>query len=405
MSKKDYSNIFVLKSLGLPCFSDIYQFSDITELSVQLVYNLSQRSDKQYKERKILKKSGEFRTIHIPNYSMKIVQKWILVNILEKLVPSSSATAFRKGSDYGIIQNAKIHQHAIFTIAIDLTNFFGTINSQRVYRLFKNIGYNKFAATLLTNLCTLNGVLPQGGVCSPAISNLICLNLDNRLEGLCGKRGIVYSRYADDMCFSADNKDLLKKTLPIIKKIVENEKFFINEKKTKYFGNRNRKIITGVVLSREGVKGLNKLRAPKDMKQKIRVLIHEAIVTGDYNGKSKILGMISYVDYVEKKARNTISYKEKIRDYIIHCSEKVKHYEEVVVAYNENLFYDLPKLEYFELDFNSMSTEEQNDCFEEYNLRGRYLQKIGCFDICKITRDYFKMINTRVIDYEEESPF
>lgn len=75
-----------------------------------------------------------------------------------------------------------------------------------------------------------------------------------------------------------------------------------------YFGIKNRKIITGIVLTREGSKGLKKLRGPKEIKQTIRTSIHKAIVTGDYGEKNKILGLISYVGFVEKKARNKISF-------------------------------------------------------------------------------------------------
>ena len=142
--------------------------------------------------------------------------------------------AFRKGKDYGHKQNALYHSNTLYGLALDLKDFFPSITASKVYTIFSSLGYNNFAATILTNLCTLDGKLPQGSACSPALSNIICITLDKRLIGLCEKRGIRYSRYADDMYFSCDDKALLLKNFPIITKIIEDEDFNINEKKTHF---------------------------------------------------------------------------------------------------------------------------------------------------------------------------
>ena len=126
--------------------------------------------------------------------------------------------AFRKGKDYGHKQNALYHSNTLYGLALDLKDFFPSITASKVYTIFSSLGYNNFAATILTNLCTLDGKLPQGSACSPALSNIICITLDKRLIGLCEKRGIRYSRYADDMYFSCDDKALLLKNFPIITK-------------------------------------------------------------------------------------------------------------------------------------------------------------------------------------------
>lgn len=45
--------------------------------------------------------------------------------------------------------------------------------------------------------------LPQGACTSPALSNQIAKKLDRRLAGMCAKQGFTYTRYADDLTFSA----------------------------------------------------------------------------------------------------------------------------------------------------------------------------------------------------------
>ena len=50
-----------------------------------------------------------------------------------------------------------------------------------------------------------------------------------RLKGLCSKRDVLYTRYANDITFSCDNKITLKKLRPIVKKIIEDEGFDIKK--------------------------------------------------------------------------------------------------------------------------------------------------------------------------------
>lgn len=389
MKKRERSNFFILNTLNIPLFSDIYEFSRLTSLSTRLIYVLSQKSTKYYIKYTIPKRSGDTREINAPKYSMKTVQRWILQNILDKVYPFERAMAFRKGAIYGCIPNANYHKYSIYTVSIDLSNFFTSITGKMVFQLFKDIGYNDFASTLLSNICTLDGVLPQGGVCSLALSNLICRRLDGRLSGLCEKRGIVYTRYADDMCFSCDNKDLLNKTLPIIRYIIIDEKFEINEKKTKFSTPSNRKMITGIVISAERDLVGRKLKAPRDKKMEVRESIHRAIVSGDYSEKDRILGLISYIDYVERIPQsNYISYKEKIKEYIKKCSGKIALYSEVVAKYNENLFFpDLPQINCS----NCLQVDEEDEWDEICNQieeREKYFTKTNIVDICNYKENF-----------------
>ena len=61
-------------------------------------------------------------------------------------------------------------------------------------------------ATLIAQLTCYNGKLPQGAPTSPIISNLICQILDYKIIILCKKYRLTYTRYADDLTFSTNNK-------------------------------------------------------------------------------------------------------------------------------------------------------------------------------------------------------
>jgi hypothetical protein len=85
--------------------------------------------------------------------------------------------------------------------------------------------------------------------------------MDKRLFGLADKFGFIYTRYADDMSFSL--KEPLSedtdegKFCGLVSKIVKEEGFNINRKKTKFLRKNNRQCITGVVIN-EGKVGVTR---------------------------------------------------------------------------------------------------------------------------------------------------
>lgn len=376
MPKKSYR--LLMSALSLPQFNTVEDLSNLTGLSESLLYCLSQRQSHYYKEFIIPKRDGSKRTIYAPSYSMHIMQRWILKNILEKISPSQYAMAFRKGSAYGCKANAMHHIETRYGVSFDLQDFFPSIEAKRVQNVFTNIGYSSLAATILTNICTLNGVLPQGGACSPALSNLVCLSLDSRLSGLCEKRRIRFSRYADDMYFSSDSQDVLKKSVSIIRKIIESENFVINEKKIHYYTPSNHKRITGITITHEDSGNAQpKLKASNVIKRNIRAEIHKTIVVGDYSLQDRILGEIAYVNYIEPE------YKQKIQEYIYTTAKKINIFPELVEQYNTHLFYKEMK----KIHCCDISTIKDEGELQEYlNIREErksYLERKGKSDICK----------------------
>lgn len=321
-----YNNLMTLEALDLPKIYDLNSFGREIGLSNTILYLLSKQTDKFYKQIKISKKKSGTRNISIPSISMKIVQKWIQVNILEKIPISNCAMAFRKGSKYGIKTNAELHKYNEYIIRIDLKDFFDSIKSEMVFYLFRSIGYNNMISNILTNICTYKECLPQGAVTSPILSNLVCKKLDRRLQGLSSKRDIVYTRYADDLIFSCNDEVLLIKTIKIVFDIIEDEGFEINQAKTKFMSINSAKRITGLHIEK------NKVVVPKELKRKVRSMIHYSISTGDYSKIDQIKGYISFISSIES------GYRAKIATYInrIANDDRYKVFNDIVNSYNTN---------------------------------------------------------------------
>lgn len=250
---------------------------------------------------------------------------------------------------------------------MDLKNFFTSVKRGRVYNQFLQLGYNTYASNLLTNICTLDGSLPQGAVTSPYLANLVCFKMDIRIAGYCNKRDITYTRYADDLVFSCDNRDMLRKIYGMIKKIVEDEGFVVNEKKTRFLSPKVHKEVIGVTVN-DGV-----IKAPKEMKRMVRAMIHYEIVTGDYSDNEKIRGYIAYIDSLEKNYRNKIiKYIEKYLDHTITL------FPALVQKFNQNKLYNqIPDMKQHDIS-SFVDYEDEADYYSMVvNEREEYLSRHG----------------------------
>ena len=196
-------NSVVLNTLGVPVINSFEHLCEQLSITEQLLYYLTYKKEYCYFQKVIPKKDKTERILNVPSLSLKVVQKWILKEILEKILVSEQAMAFVPHKN-GLRENAERHKKNIFLLEMDITNFFGTITEQQVYTLFCNIGYNTKVAGILANLCTYDNYLPQGAVTSPYIANLVCYHMDARINGYCSRKDIVYTRYADDLTFSSE---------------------------------------------------------------------------------------------------------------------------------------------------------------------------------------------------------
>lgn len=338
---KEYSNKTVIDSLGLPmmtCFEDLTKH---LRLSPNLVYWLTSDSPNRYRVFRIPKQNGLTREICDPVYSLKTVQRWVLNNILYKIKVSPYSYGFSKGKEGSpLVLCVEKHKNNLYILKIDIKGFYPSIKREKVYHEFTNIGYNSTVANLLANICLHKDSLPQGAVTSAYLTNIICRNLDFRIAGYCNKRDIVYTRYADDMTFSSDNRDVLKSIYGTIRKILKSEGFSLNEHKTMFLSPRCRKRVLGITVNDSLIK------APKEMKRLVRSMIYNSFLSRDYSSRNKIKGYISYINSIEP------NYVEKVKKYIkgLYDSEYTV-ISEIVDAYNQNKYYsDLPDMKVNEIE-------------------------------------------------------
>ena len=92
---------------------------------------------------------------------------------------------------------------------MDLADFFPSLNFGRVRGFFlkdRDFELHEKVATVIAQIACFENQLPQGSPCSPAIADMVAHVLDVHLVRLAKKYRVTYSRYADDLTFSTNQR-------------------------------------------------------------------------------------------------------------------------------------------------------------------------------------------------------
>ncbi len=260
-----------LERYGLPAFADVAALAQAMNISVGelrfLSFHRAVSKISHYRRFYIRKKSGGKRLISAPMPRLKQAQHWVLQHILNPVKLHPAAHGFV--SQRSIMSNATPHLQAELVINADLKDFFPTIGYRRVKGIFRTLGYAEKIATILALLCTEpdteqvtldertyyvakgERVLPQGAPTSPALTNILCRKLDARLLGLAQKYGFMYTRYADDMTFSASGeaRQNVTKLLANVRRVIKDEGLVLHPDKLRIMRKGVRREVTGLVVN------------------------------------------------------------------------------------------------------------------------------------------------------------
>lgn len=210
----------------------------------QLIVSIIKNNGKHYRSFPILKKDGTERMISAPRVYLKVIQWWILENILGKLPSHTNAFGFCRNKS--IQDNARFHAGSKHILNVDIQSFFDTVTESQVHEIFIKLGYNEDTSETLSKLCTLNGCLPQGAPTSPSLANLVLADIDDKLENLATLRCMKYSRYADDITFSS-NEFIAADFHLEVEDFLKDIGFQLKAAKTRYAGPGNRREVTGLI--------------------------------------------------------------------------------------------------------------------------------------------------------------
>lgn len=269
----------------------------------------------RYKVYSIPKRSGKgYRVIAQPAKEVKILQYWIVRNVLCKFVVHDAARAYVKGC--GLLSNVSPHCSSEYLMKLDFKDFFYSIKARdflSYFSLYKDFGYSDLDLQEMVRILFYarnkgDYCLSIGAPSSPLLSNIIMSDFDKRVVEFCGSRSIVYTRYSDDMTFSMSNSLLRREVFFEIKRlldIIPYPKLKLNEDKTLFLSKANKRMVTGLVLSNDGCISIG-----HDKKRVLRSKIYKYTKGHlDVDEVNQLKGMLAYVNSVEPE----FIYKMKIR--------------------------------------------------------------------------------------------
>ncbi|MCB1160736.1 MAG: RNA-directed DNA polymerase, partial [Leptospiraceae bacterium] len=236
---RELQHIYNLKILSQYLGKDEYELQN-------LLYR------KTYSSFLIPRKNGKHRSINAPSDELKYVlqnlNRFLSAIYNEMQGQEHPAHGFTLGK--GILSNAKIHSGKAFVLNLDLKDFFPSISRNRIKEVFSSEPFmlKTEIADYLSELVTYYDTLPQGSPASPIISNLVCWNLDKTLSDFAKKNLLVYTRYADDLSFSSNQKidtEIIKQ----IEDYIQKEGFQLNTDKTRIQNRTERQVVTGVTVN------------------------------------------------------------------------------------------------------------------------------------------------------------
>lgn len=296
------SQIYVeeLAAKDIPPIFDFSHLAQLLGLSDAQLASLTASPTSHYHRFEIPKRKGGRREINAPSSTLLGTQRWINQAILSRAAVSPFAHGFVLGRS--ILTHALLHAGKTALLKMDVCDFFPSIRLPRVVRVFQGFGYPSNVSYFLAALCCVNSTLPQGAATSPAISNIIAKGFDRRIGGLAKRFHLTYSRYADDLAFSGHFIPLYFSSL--VRRILLDEGFETNDKKTLLIHGKGRRVITGLSVS------TNRPLVPRTMKRRLRKEVlflkalgprahfaHEGIRDPLYF--ERLLGALSFWEFIE----------------------------------------------------------------------------------------------------------
>ncbi len=279
--------------------------------SADELHDLVSTAQHRYKVYRIPKRQpNQFRTIAQPSPEIKLIQNWLINNVLSSLPIHKVATAYREGRS--IVDHATVHAKNRFLLKMDFKNFFNSISVIDVRKYLVEVGKMSAEDARLISLLVCWRDKTKGNLClsigapsSPHLSNVMLYTFDKKIIKLCRAQNIVYTRYADDLAFSTNRKEVLSEIARQVKIVcdeLEYPRLEVNHKKTVSTSRAFRRTLVGLILTPDGSISLGRER-----KRRLRSELYRYSQDRlDEANVPKLRGELAFAWSVERKFINSL---------------------------------------------------------------------------------------------------
>jgi RNA-directed DNA polymerase len=252
---------------------------------------------------KITKENGGFRQLGISTLTDRLIQQALLMEMSRIFEPTFSEHSYgfrpnRSAHQALLAAQTYVEQGKIWTVDIDLANFFDEINHDRLMSRIERKVKDKRVLRLIRSFLraprsTDQGMIfpakgtPQGGPLSPLLANILLDEVDKELE----RSGHAFIRYADDSRVFLSSKKAGERVMRRLIKKYTNLGLPINYEKsavalfdqrpllgcTMALGKKKKKVWLGpseksVVKFKEKIRSLTRRNAGRSIDQTIKKL-------------------------------------------------------------------------------------------------------------------------------------
>jgi RNA-directed DNA polymerase len=277
------------------------------------VTSLAAGASHHYKTYTIPKRTSGTRIIHHPSKQLKAVQRWLATNVVSFFPVHATALAYQKGKS--IADNARVHAASQFLLRLDLQEFFPSLKATDIRKLVRTsialvpntAGWENTDTELFVQLVCKDNRLTIGAPTSPPLSNALCHSMDLQLSALADRLELVYSRYADDLIFSAVLPNHLSGVQAEVSRVLSGLDFpsnlQLNFRKTLHASRKGRRKITGVVITCDG-----QLSVGRFLKRQLRTQIFRWNQL-DPPARKRLAGWLAHVRSLEPDFINSLILK------------------------------------------------------------------------------------------------
>lgn len=273
-----------------------------TGLPISVLLRIADTASRRYKTYTIPKRNGQPRLISHPSRELKAIQRWLNKRVFRHFPVHECATAYAPGC--GIRENAVRHASTAYTLRMDFKNFFPSFDVSGISNFLaleserRNIALSEQDIRFISLIVTRHGCLTIGAPSSPILTNAMMHGFDEELNHISKQRGLIYTRYADDIFLSSFERGCLEEMAVIVRKLADAQKFMrlkISDEKTARLSKKYRRSITGLVITPD-----KKVSLGRERKRTIKSLVHRFNTSGlDEDGLAYLGGIIAFACDVE----------------------------------------------------------------------------------------------------------
>lgn len=280
----------------------IQRISLNTGLSQEYLEKVVRSASHRYKTYRIRKRTKGWRQIDHPAVELKLLQVWLIDNVLNHLPIDKSVYSYR--AHINIRDHAKVHEKQDYLLKVDFNDFFPSIHGKDVERVLMR-NHKRFAFVIserdrkiVRSIVCKNDHLTIGSPSSPQISNAIMYDFDKYWFNKSKRAKVIYSRYADDLFFSTNIPKVLEGLFDELRRDLERRdtpRLTLNRKKTVFTSRKRRRVVTGLVLTSDRKTSIGRVNKRR-IKSMVFRYTHNQL---DEKGLSYLRGYLAFAKSVE----------------------------------------------------------------------------------------------------------